>query len=270
MFRTIAQTLVKYVKLYGYFLRFSFSRALEFRLDFFFRIFMDFAFYVVQFAFFTVLYEHTDLLGGWNLDQIYVFIGGVFLVDAIHMTVFSNNLWWLPIYVNRGDLDYYLVRPVSSLFFLSLREFAANSFLNLAMAASFTAWAIWRYPEPLGALDLLRYGFLLCVGSLLYYLVRMAFIVPVFWMHSSRGLDEITWSLNKLSDRPHQIYHPYLRWTLLSILPVAFASSFPAHALFDPPGATGWIHVTIVTCLFFAFVVWFWQRGLRAYSSASS
>lgn len=58
------------------------------------------------------------------------------------MTLFSNNLWWLSTYVNRGDLDYYLVRPVSSLFFVSLRDFAANSFVNLLMACSLLAWTI--------------------------------------------------------------------------------------------------------------------------------
>ena len=33
--------MIRYLRLYGYFLRFSFSRAMEFRFDFFFRIFMD-------------------------------------------------------------------------------------------------------------------------------------------------------------------------------------------------------------------------------------
>lgn len=264
------RTLRLYLHLYGHFLRFSFSRALEFRVDFFFRIVMDLAFYVVQFVFFTVLYEHTELLGGWNIDQIYVFVGGVFVVDALHMTLFSNNMWWLPIYVNRGDLDYYLVRPVSSLFFLSLREFAANSFVNLAAALSFTTWAIWRYPAPYGADDVARYALLILLGSLIYYLVRMVFIIPVFWLHSSRGLDELSWSMNKLSDRPHQIYHPWLRWTLLTFLPVAFTSSVPAHAFFEAPDAAGWLHMAAVTAGLGAFVIWFWQRGLRAYSSASS
>ena len=34
-------------------------------------------------------------VGGWDLDQIYVFAGGMVFVDALHMTVFANNLWWL-------------------------------------------------------------------------------------------------------------------------------------------------------------------------------
>ena len=125
----------RYLRLYLQFLKFSFSRSLEYRMDFWFRIVMDCMFYVVELIFFTILYQHTDMLGGWNYDQILIFVSGFLVIDAIHMTVFSNNMWWMPILVNKGDLDYYVVRPVSSLFFLSLRDFAANSFLNLLIAS---------------------------------------------------------------------------------------------------------------------------------------
>ena len=121
----------RYLRLYLSFVRFSFSRAMEFRVDFFFRVVMDVVFYAMQLAFFTVLYRHTELVGGWDLDQILIFVSGFFLVDALHMTIFASNMWWLPMMVNKGDLDYYLVRPVSSLFFLSLRD--THSWCNYAV-----------------------------------------------------------------------------------------------------------------------------------------
>ena len=130
----------RYLSLYLHFLRFSFSRAMEFRLNFFFRVVMDIVYYAVNLAFFSIIYQHTSLLGGWTLDQVYVFVCGFLFVDALHMTVFANNHWWLPLFINRGDLDYYLVRPVSSLWFLSLRDFAANSFLNLVIAGGLLVW----------------------------------------------------------------------------------------------------------------------------------
>ena len=43
--------MTRYLRLYAYFLRFSFSRALEFRVDFFFRVIMDTAFYAVNLGF---------------------------------------------------------------------------------------------------------------------------------------------------------------------------------------------------------------------------
>ncbi|HEX4926103.1 MAG TPA: ABC-2 family transporter protein, partial [Bdellovibrionales bacterium] len=102
--------MMRYARLYAYFLRFSFSRSMEFRLDFTFRIIMDLLYYVVQIVFYKVIFLNTPGLAGWNEGQIMIFVSGYLIVDALNMTLFSNNLWWLPTYVNRGDLDYYLVR----------------------------------------------------------------------------------------------------------------------------------------------------------------
>ena len=261
---------MRYLKLYLHFLRFSFSRAMEFRLDFYFRVVMDIIYYAVHLGFFTVIYQHTRLLGGWDLDQIYVFVCGAMVVDALHMTVFANNLWWLPTFINRGDLDYYLVRPVSSLFLLSLRDFAANSFLNVLIAGGLLGWALSRYPVELSAARVVLYLALLLVGTLVYYLIRMVFIIPVFWFQSSRGLDELSWSFYRLAERPHQIYHDWLRLVMVTVLPMAFAFSLPAHVLFDGPTWEVLLHILVVTSGLLGFVVWFWGRGLRAYSSASS
>jgi ABC-2 type transport system permease protein len=261
---------MRYLRLYLYFVRFSFSRAFEFRVDFYFRVVMDCLYYAVSVGFFAVLYTRTGLVGGWTLDQAYVFACGYLFVDAVFMTLFANNMWMLPVFVNKGDLDYYLVRPVSSLFFLSLREFAANSFLNLVIASGLVVWSIARYPEPLGAGRVAAFVLLLFNGVLVGYLLRLAFIVPVFWLHSGRGLDELNFSMEKLSERPHQIFTGWLRGLLLTVIPYAFISSVPSHVLFS--GLTlEWVtHVTVVTGCLFVGAVWFWRRGLRAYSSASS
>lgn len=261
---------MRYVRLYLHFVRFSFSRAFEFRLDFYFRIFMDCVYYAVSIAFFTILYTKTGLVGGWTEAQAYVFVTGYMLVDAIHMTIFANNMWMLPIFINKGDLDYYLVRPVSSLFFLSLREFAANSFVNMVIASSLVAWALWRYPEPLGGARIAFFLLLLLNGTFITYLLRLFFITPVFWLHSGRGLDELNFTMERLGERPHQIYTGWLRGLLLTLVPFAFQSSVPSHVLF---GGLTWqtvLHVAAVTGGLFLGAVWFWRRGLRAYASASS
>jgi ABC-2 type transport system permease protein len=258
----------RYLRLYAYFLRFSFSRAMEFRVDFFFRVLMDLLWYATYTLFFTVLFRHTQMLGGWNYDQVLVFAGTMFVADAIQMTVVSNNMWWLPIFVNRGDLDYYLVRPVSSLFFLSVRGFAANSFLNLLMAVGFWVWALARYPEPLSLSRVLVFTLLTCLGAFLMYVMTMLFIIPVFWLHSKTGLRELGWTVQRLSGRPHRIFRGWVRAIIVSVLPVAFMASYPVEALFAGPSALLLLHTAAVVAGLFGFMLWFWRRGLRAYSSA--
>ena len=183
--------MIRYLRLYGYFLRFSFTRALEFRFDFLFRIVMDTLWYGHHLAFFWILYRHTTLLGGWSFDQMLVFAGGVFLVDAIQMTMLSNNMWMFPVAVNKGDLDYYLVRPVSSLFMASLRDFAVNSFLNLLMAIAVLIYALASYSQPPAPLSLAVFAVLLLAGLLVHYVLHILSVIPVFWTQSPSGFREL-------------------------------------------------------------------------------
>ena len=260
----------RYVRLYGHFLRFSFSRAMEFRVDFFFRVLMDALWYAVHLAFFAVLFRETQALGGWDWPKVLVFAASMFLMDALQMTFFSNNFWWFPVLVNRGDLDYYLVRPVSPLFFVSLRDFAANSFLNLLLALGIFVWALARYPEPLGAGRVALFVLLLLLGVFLFYLMSMMFLIPVFWLQSRSGIREVFWSLERLGLRPHGIYRGWMRRLLVSLLPFALLCSYPLEVLFGEEPVRVVLHTAAVIAGATLLTAWMWWRGLRSYSSASS
>ena len=260
----------RYIRLYAYLLRFSFSRAMEFRMDFFFRIGMDLIWNAMYLAFFTVIFLHTGMLGGWNYDQVLVFVGVLFVTDAFHMTVFSNNMWWFPIHVNKGDLDYYLVRPVSSLFFMSFKEFAANSFVNLLIACGVLTWALARYPEPIPAGMIALLVALISLGVFINYLLSMVFLIPVFWIHNADGVKTLMWNLSSTGGRPHGIYKGWVRRILTTILPYALIASYPVDGLFGGHPADTLMHMVAVAICGALVLAVFWRVGLRAYSSASS
>jgi ABC-2 type transport system permease protein len=231
---------------------------------------MDLNWNLVNLLFFWLIYQHTPLLGGWTLDQMLVFLGGVFVADAINMTVFSSNIWWFPIFVNKGDLDYHLTRPVAPLFMLSLREFAANSFVNLLVAIGILTWSLARYPGRLGLGPIVMFLVLLLVGTLLHYTLQMLFIIPVFWMQSSMGLREVLFSMEQYITRPLGIFRGWMARILVSILPFALIVSFPTRALFEGFQTTLLLHMLGVTSTGFLLMVLLWRRGLRSYVSASS
>jgi ABC-2 type transport system permease protein len=260
----------RYLRLYAYFLRFSFSRAMQFRLDFFFRVGMDTLWYAMHLTMFAVLYRHTPEVGGWNQDEMIVFLGGVFVTDALQMTLVSNNLWAFTLAVNKGDLDYHLVRPVSTLFFVSLREFAANSFLNLVLAASILTWAILRYPVPFGPAAIAVYVLLLLLGGFIHYCLQLLFLLPVFWIHSGTGLRDVFWTVDAYTSRPVGIFTGWVRRVLVSILPLALVVSYPTRILLEGPSLSLVLHIAGAAVVAFALLLFVWKRGLLAYSSASS
>jgi ABC-2 type transport system permease protein len=265
-FRGIA----RYFRLYGHFLAFSFSKGFEFRFDFYMRILMDLCYYAVAISFFRVIYLHTPALGGWTEAQAMVFVAGYLIVDAINMTVFTNNLWVLPALINRGDLDYYLTRPVSTLFFVSFRDFAANSFVNLLCALGIFGWALARLGEPISVGRLALYFYLILDGTFLFYCLNAIANLLVFWTHAPNGFGEIVWTLNKFSERPDRIYRGFARKILLLVLPFGVISSFPARILIEGFDGKVVFHILGITAVFFGILLWVWNLGLRSYSSASS
>ncbi len=262
--------MTRYLRLYACLVRFSCSRAMEFRIDSFFRVVMDLAFYAMHISFFSILYRHTAGLGGWSYDQALIFICGYFVVDALQMTFLADNAWGFGTLVNRGDFDYYLARPVSSLFFASLRDFAASSLVNVAAAAGLMTWSIARFPADLPALRVGMYFALLLAGTFLFYLLQMLFVVPVFWLHSTHGLGEVFHTFTGIIGRPDRIFRGWTRRVLLSLLPFGLMVSVPARVLFDGLGPWTLLHICTVAAGGFALLLWFWGRGLRAYGSASS
>lgn len=261
---------MRYLRLYTYFLRFSFSKAMEFRLNFFFRIIMDIIFYLTNILFFKVLYTHTQTLGGWNEAEALFFISCVFVVDAFNMTVFASNTWWLPIYINRGDLDYYLTKPVSPLFFLSLKEFAANSLFNLIIAIGFFFYTLNNLSIPLNIPNILSCILFIFIGSILYYLVNLIFVLPVFWTHSNRAFGDLFFTLAHFMERPDKIYFGATRAVLVTILPFILMASYPASYIIDGFSFEK-MGITLISLFIIALIVKFiWTKGLKAYSSASS
>lgn len=260
----------RYLRLYLYFLRFSFSKALEFRIDFTFRIIMDCIYYLVNILFFKVIYLHTPMLGGWREDEIMVFVGAYILIDAITMTVFSTNLWWLPWYINKGELDYYLIRPVRPLFFLSLREFSANSFMNLLIAMGFLIYAVAQYQGDYSLGDLLLFSFLILNGTILHFSIQMLTILPVFWTQSTRGFVDLFYTLGLAMERPHRIYRGFFKVLFTTVLPFALIASFPVQVFLEGADVKTMLHLSIVTIVFFLLMNFVWSRGLKIYSSASS
>lgn len=260
----------RYLRLYLHFLRFSYSKAMTFRLEFFFRIFMDLSYYVLNLIFFKTLFLHTDSFGGWDSNQMIVFIGFFLTVDAINMTVFANNMWWMPIFINRGDLDYYLIRPVSSLFFLSLREFAANSFINLFMSFGILVWGLITINWQFSTANCLLLLILILCGSLLYYFLHLLTIIPTFWTQSARGFVDMFWPMTRLMERPDRIYQGLARVIFTYLLPFTLMASYPSRLILESFDWMILLHISGITIIFFILVLRLWKFGLRFYSSASS
>lgn len=260
----------RYLRLYLYFMRFAFSRALEFRFDWWTRIFMDLIYYATNIAFFKVIYLHTATIAGWDESQAIIFIATYLVIDAIQMAVMAGNMFMMTMFINDGSLDYYLMRPVSSMFFLTLREFSASSSVNLIMALGILGWAVSNYTSPFSLLDVALLLAFILVGFIIYYSLRVIWSCQGFWTEANTATDQIFYSVVNLAERPDRIYRGWVRFILITILPFALIASFPARIFFGEDRLLTMAHMLIVAVISFATLLFVWSKSVRAYGSASS
>lgn len=262
--------MMRYFRLYMNILRYSFSKVLEFRLDFYFRIIMDIFFYIIAISFFKVLYLHTSVLAEWTESQMMIFVAGTLMLDGFMMTVFANSMWWFPVLVNRGDLDYYITRPASTLFFMSVRDFSATSLVNLCISFGVFIWSILNYEHHIPLWQVLLYIVLIFNGAVLYYMFNMMFYFPVFWTGSPRGFGTLYWTMVHAAERPDRIYRGIIRKVFLTALPFGIMVSYPARLILEGFDWAILGHIVLVTVIIWPIYLFFWSKGLRAYTSASS
>lgn len=260
----------RYLKLYYHFLCFSFNKSIQFRVDFSFRIIMDVIYYSTNILFFKTIFLHSNSITGWREDQIMVFVSSYLLVDALHMTFFSSNMWWLPYFINQGDLDYYLTKPVSSLFFLSLKDIAFNSMVNLFMAIGLMWYALFNYQEEVSFLGLVGYLLLIINGAIIQYLIQLLMIIPTFWTGSPKGFNDFLFSITIGGERPDRIYRGFLKVLFTYIIPLSIITSYPARLFLDGWSLSVFSHIIGVTLTLWVLASLLWKQGLKNYSSASS
>lgn len=262
--------MVRYLTLFIVIVKVSFAKATAFRFDFWCRVGMDFVFYGVSIAGLKLLYLHTSDLGGWSESQALVFLSGYLLLDALQMTFISHNLWQFPSDVTNGQFDYVLVRPVSSLFWISLKEISVSSVVNLTGAFAVFVWALHGFDQSISGIQYILFSLFLLNGLFLFFLVRILFSMPVFWLHSPYTFERIFYSLQPFLERPHQIFRGWVRVFITTIIPFALMASVPAHFLFNEASSLLIIQTMTVTFCFAIVVLFLWGKALKSYSSASS
>jgi ABC-2 type transport system permease protein len=259
----------KYLSLYASLFKASFIADLEYRVNFLTRIFTDIVWYIAQIVGFEVLYRHTSTIGDWNLSQTRVFLGLLFVIDAIYMILFHDNLDRFASKVHKGELDLILAKPVNSQFMVSLQRASTALIGNFLIGSAWLVYSLYGL-ESLEPLRLLWLLILIPSGVIVVYITRFVILCASVIFTKAENLQFIWYQMYKLGMRPDSIYTSWVKYVLLTILPFALVASVPARALLEPPNLVLFAWAVILAGCLLYWSTLFWKFCLKYYSSASS
>ncbi|NEP08665.1 MAG: ABC transporter permease [Symploca sp. SIO2C1] len=205
---------------------------------------------------------------GWNWEEALVLLGIFTLLQGFSTTFLVPNLNRIVDHVEQGTLDFVLLKPISSQFWLSFRTLSPWGLPDLLFALILISYAGRR-------LDLTFSNYLLSLVPLFFGLVILYSIwfilgATSIWFVKIYNVTEVLRNLLQAGRFPMVAYPTVYRFFFTFLVPVAFLTTVPAEAML---GRTQIIWVVVGGVLALGLLVassLFWQFAMRFYTSASS
>jgi ABC-2 type transport system permease protein len=205
---------------------------------------------------------------GWSWEQALVILGIFTLLQGCSATFLVPNLNRIVEQVQQGTLDFVLLKPISSQFWLSTRTISPWGMPDLILGGVLIAYAGGRLGLPIE-----NYLFsvipLICGIISLYSLWFMLGATSI-WFVKIYNVTEVLRGLLEAGRYPMVAYPATYRFFFTFVVPVAFLTTVPAEVML---GRSQVVWVVGAGALALGLLLAsgiFWRFALRFYTSASS
>lgn len=261
---------MRYVRIWLAFLKMSWMADMEYRANLVVKIFGDIVWYVVQLSVFEVLFTHTPRIGAWDIQSMRLFMGTLFLVDAVYMIFWQESMDNFGTLIKKGDLDLYLAKPVNSQFMCTFRRISTPFIVNFLLVLAYVTWAMQGLRQDWSAKDLAGYVLLVICGLAMLYAIRFFFAAIQIILHQAGNVGFLFFNVYRIGMRPDTFYPNFLRYFILFVIPVGFVASVPSRSLVEGLDLTYILVGPAMALTMLVLSSFFWKFALKFHSSASS
>lgn len=265
-------SLRRYLGLYAALWSNSVTRELQFKLNFILWIIVELLWFALQLAFMSVLYLHTDAIGGWSKWEVVFLVGCASFVQQLFTAFFLVNLTDLSEHIRTGRLDFMLLLPVDTRFLVSLRKVDLGAYINVAAAAAVMVYAGRQLDIHPTLGQLLGFAALCGAALLVHYSLMFLLSSIAFWTVRAQGIVFGYYNLFNIARLPESAFPPgWFKRVFTFVLPMLLVANVPSkvivHKLQSP---MEWVWLLVVGAGCYLASELFWRYSLRRYTSASS
>jgi ABC-2 type transport system permease protein len=260
----------RHVFLYFRFFNQRLKAMIEYETDFLITIAVAVMTQALGLVFLYVVYQRIPEINGWTFWEVAVMYAMVYLTEGF-VSLFFNGVWWIGGLVNHGEMDRYLLRPMSPIVQILGADIGMNGIGNMLFGAVLIGQGLihlhldWTLLKVVGAIVMLISAIIIRTS------ITLAANTAAFWMRSSRNaFPFLIHSLSDFAKFPMTIYSAGMQLAISICIPYAFISFFPAAYLFAKPwGMIGWFSPAVAAAtLFLAYKLF--QTGIRSYESTGN
>ena len=246
----------------------SIAAELEYRLNFLIAAISSFANLSGSLFSLFLFYRTGYTFAGWNWSEAAIVLGIFTFLQGISATFLIPNLTRIVQQVEQGTLDFVLLKPISSQFWLSSRIISIWGLPDLC----FGIFIIIYYGIQLN-LSISNYlisSLPIIFGTIVLYSLWFIMGSTSIWFVKIYNVTEVLRGLLEAGRYPMVAYPAVYRFFFTFVVPVAFLTTIPAEALLGRSQITWIFGAGILAIGSLLFCSLFWRFALRFYTSASS
>ncbi|AUB34747.1 ABC-2.P, ABC-2 type transport system permease protein [Nostoc flagelliforme CCNUN1] len=258
----------RYLKVLRLFWGAAIAAELEYRINFFIATLSSLGNLAGSLFGLFLFYRTGYTFSGWSWEAALVVLGIFTLLQGFSATFLASNLNRIVRHVQEGTLDFILLKPIRSQFWLSTHTLSPWGLPDIIFGSIIIGYAGKRLGVGiddylLGVLPLL-FSFVI-LYSLWFMLGAMS-----IWFVKIYNATEVLRGLLEAGRYPIAAYPTAYRFFFTFVMPVAFLTTVPAQALLGRSEISWLIGAAILAVALFFASTWFWRFALRFYTSASS
>lgn len=261
----------KYARIYWfYFVQFWKSR-LVYKADFAVGFIGQTVNLASSLIFLTLLFTQVETILGWTFNEMLFLaaVGGI-IMNTHHIFLF--NIFHFEQYIVDGTFDRFLVRPLNPLFQVYADDVSDNNLSKLIVNIALLIYSTGQLGITLLTPDKIVYGFFALIsGVLVFAAAYLAFAATAYWTGRSRAAIYLIFRLSDYRRYPFNIYALPIQIILVTAIPIAFASFFPATYFLERGEWGAWQMLSLVAGpVLYVLAYSFWKTGIKRYSSTGS
>ena len=258
----------RYLQVLGLFWSTAIAAELEYRLNFLIATLSSLTNLIGSIFGLFLFYRTGYTFDGWSWQEAIVVLGMFTLLQGFSATFLVPNLNRIVQQVEQGTLDFVLLKPISSQFWLSARTISPWGLPDLLFGAIIIIYAGTQL--GLGIRNYLVSAIPILFGLIILYSLWFMLGATSIWFVRIYNVTEVLRGLLEAGRYPMVAYPAAYRFFFTFVVPVAFLTTVPAEAMLGRSQMTWVIGAGILAVGLLLASKFFWQFALRFYTSASS
>ncbi|BDR59758.1 ABC-2 family transporter protein [Lactobacillus xylocopicola] len=212
-------------------------------------------------------FEDINSVAGWTKNQYFI------LITFTNSATYLYNIFFIVGHENfseailQGDLDYSLIRPVSSYWYLVGTNIDIPSIFNFFL--SVILLAKYLRIELVGINQVVLISVELIMSSITIFLINQICISVTFWINGLTALYGAVEDMISFATHPRQIFPKLVQYIFTFLIPILLVTNIPVELVFGRVSWTYLLYFWIIITILYVISILMWKYGTKKYSSAN-